>query len=264
MKRLTLFIFLSCSVVSKGYADPNITYQSVSPPPGSGFDKISWSITPQVVPDGIDKSYYWANQISSHSGHHALYTGLQPRLKSDNLVLFSVFGSGTSSLADSCRGGADGGSGTSCSITYPWKVNHSYRLDIERSSLPNDPAQQVVMGYLVDSAAKKRILIGKIAIPSAWGGLEGGYLFNEFFPFNSASKDPQKRECIPYSKYTTSLPTFYSQGIAHPVKAVVKNIRFNAGKDHCSLRFGKNNNQLTTLSDGRYQIETGILSGVGH
>lgn len=109
-------------------------------------------------------------------------------------------------------------------------MNPTYLLNIER----NNPAQPVVMGYSVDSAAKKRTPIGKIAIASA-RGLEGGYLFNEFFPFNSAPKDPQKRQCLSYSKYTTSLPIYYSQGIAYPVKTVVKNFRFTTG--NITVRF---------------------------
>ena len=43
---------------------------------------MTWEITPEVVPTQVNASYYWANQLSSQHGGHAIYTGIQPRTRS--------------------------------------------------------------------------------------------------------------------------------------------------------------------------------------
>lgn len=117
MKRLSTVLgaLLAVSATLNAHADPSIT-ASAATTPRDGFDRMTWEITPEVVPTQVNASYYWANQLSSQHGGHAIYTGIQPRTRSTNVVIFSAFGTGTAPLSANCRGGADGGSGTSCSI----------------------------------------------------------------------------------------------------------------------------------------------------
>ncbi|RQU40881.1 hypothetical protein DF147_20370, partial [Burkholderia cenocepacia] len=80
MKKLnTAFgALLAVSFTLTAHADPNITASAASTP-RDGFDRMTWEITPEVVPTQVNASYYWANQLSSQHGGHAIYTGIQPR-----------------------------------------------------------------------------------------------------------------------------------------------------------------------------------------
>ncbi|MFE7792031.1 hypothetical protein [Streptomyces sp. NPDC057460] len=86
---------------------------SITGAPAEGLEKLAFPL--KVISQPNDAGYYWAQQYYFKSGPVG-YVGLQPRVNS-GLAVFSVFGSGTSTTHPNCRTGADGGAGTSCSVT---------------------------------------------------------------------------------------------------------------------------------------------------
>jgi len=252
-------IALAIAASANSLADPNISAAAKSTP-ATGYDRMTWEITPQVVPTSVNRSYYWANQLTSQFGGHAIYTGIQPRTQGSNLVIFSAFGSGTAPLSSSCSGGADGGSGTSCSIAYPWQTNHSYLLEITYTP-PSDSGQNsTIQGFITDESTGAKTQVGKISIPAAWGGLSRfAYLFDEYFPFSGGPSDPTLRPCVPYARYITSLPTFYLNGVDSPTTE--QSVRLTAGQDSCAVTAGMPNARSTLINTSTYLLENGFLPG---
>ncbi|MET3820185.1 hypothetical protein ACVK00_006649 [Burkholderia sp. PvR073] len=261
MKRLksTVAAMLAMSTMLGAHADPTI-HASAPTTPNGGFDRLTWDITPDVVPTTINASYYWATQVSSEHGSHPIYTGIQPRTQSTNVVIFSAFGAGTAPLSANCRGGADGGSGTSCSIGYAWKTGHAYRLQIVHAQADRADGRSTIEGFITDVATGVTTPTGSIAVPADWGGLSNtASVFDEFFPFNGASSDPMQRPCVPYVRYTTSLPHFYLKGVDYPTTE--RSIRLNTGKDKCAALTGTPNARATLVNTSTYLIENGFLPG---
>ncbi|VWB15353.1 DUF3472 domain-containing protein [Burkholderia lata] len=250
---------LAVSTMLNAHADPNITASATATPNG-GFDRMTWDITPEVVPTNVNASYYWANQLSSEHGGHAIYTGIQPRTQGSNLVIFSAFGTGTTPLSTNCRGGADGGAGTSCSLAYAWKPGHAYRLQVVHAQADRNDGRSTVEGFITDVATGVTTPTGSISVPADWGGLSSSaYLFDEYFPFNGASSDPMKRSCVPYARYTTSLPHFYLKDVDYPTTE--RSIRLNTGKDKCAVLAGTPNARATLVNTSTYRLENGFLPG---
>jgi hypothetical protein len=136
--------------------------------------------------------WYWATQMGFQKGD-AFYMGLQPDFGSKNRALFSVFGAGTEPLADTCSSGADGGSGTSCSIQYDWKPGKTYRLTVTR--LASDSATSTWRGTVRDlSTTAPATQIGKWSVPAAWGVISPAAMswsewFNGNVPCSSRTKN---------------------------------------------------------------------------
>ncbi|WP_175693310.1 DUF3472 domain-containing protein [Burkholderia ambifaria] len=261
MKRLksTVAAMLAMSTMLGAHADPTI-HASATTTPNGGFDRLTWDITPEVVPTNINASYYWATQVWSEHGSHPIYTGIQPRTQSTNVVIFSAFGAGTTPLSANCRGGADGGSGASCSIGYAWKTGHAYRLQIVHAQADRADGRSTIEGFVTDVATGVTTPTGSIAVPADWGGLSNGAsVFDEFFPFNGASSDPMQRPCVPYVRYTTSLPHFYLKDVDYPTTE--RSIRLNTGKDKCAALAGTPNARATLVNTSTYLIENGLLPG---
>ncbi|WP_246637510.1 DUF3472 domain-containing protein [Burkholderia catarinensis] len=171
MKNLIKFISVALTISASSIvlADPNISASALITPAG-GYDRMTWDITPEVVPDTVNRSFYWANQLTSEHGGHAIYTGIQPRTEGSNLVIFSAFGADTTSLASNCKGGADGGAGTSCSLPYAWQPGITYQLEIVYSAPGPDGGDATVEGSITDKGTGIKTSTGKIAIPASWGG----------------------------------------------------------------------------------------------
>ncbi|KVT09772.1 ATP synthase F0F1 [Burkholderia sp. MSMB1078WGS] len=257
--RLITSATFAISASLTAHADPNISAAARSTPAG-GYDRMTWDITPIVVPTTVNRSYYWANQLTSERGGHAIYTGIQPRTEGSNLVIFSAFGTGTTPLASNCRGGADGGSGTSCSLAYAWKPGRRYQLEIAYSVPAVNGGNATIEGFITDMAAGTRMSTGKISVPSSWGGLSRfAYLFDEYFPFNGGPKDPAQRACVPYVRYTTSLPSFYLKGVEY--STTEQSVRLGGGKDKCAVAVGTPNARSTLVNTATYLIENGFLPG---
>ncbi|WP_406435432.1 DUF3472 domain-containing protein [Streptomyces sp. NBC_01589] len=103
------------------------------------------------------------------------YVGLQPRVNS-GLAVFSVSGSGTSTTHPNCRTGADGGSGTSCSVTYPYVKGRWYQLEIIKTGRDN------WTGYVVDTSTNTWTTIGSWNVSSSAGLLKpSGVGFVEYY-----------------------------------------------------------------------------------
>ncbi|WP_326745710.1 DUF3472 domain-containing protein [Streptomyces sp. NBC_00121] len=145
---------------------------SISGAPAEGLEKLAFPL--KVISQPNDGGYYWAQQYYFKSGQVG-YIGLQPRVDS-GLAVFSVFGSGTSTTHPNCRTGADGGSGTSCSVTYPYVKGRWYQLEIIKTGTDN------WTGYVVDTSTNTWTTIGSWNVSSSAGLLKpSGVGFVEYY-----------------------------------------------------------------------------------
>ncbi|MEU4272589.1 DUF3472 domain-containing protein [Streptomyces sp. NPDC026092] len=145
---------------------------TVTGAPSEGLEKLAFPL--KVISQPNDAGYYWAQQYYFKSGQVG-YVGLQPRVNS-GMAVFSVFGSGTSTTHPNCRTGADGGSGTSCSVTYPYVKGRWYQLEIIRTGTNN------WTGYVVDTASGVWTTIGSWNVSASAGYLKpSGVGFVEYY-----------------------------------------------------------------------------------
>ncbi|MEU8569778.1 DUF3472 domain-containing protein [Streptomyces pathocidini] len=145
---------------------------SISGAPADGLKKLAFPL--KVISQPNAPGYYWAQQYYFKSGQVG-YIGLQPRTDS-GIAIFSVFGSGTSTSHPNCRTGADGGSGTSCSVTYPYVKGRWYQLEIIQTGTNN------WTGYVVDTSTNVWTTIGSWNVSSSAGLLRpSGVGFVEYF-----------------------------------------------------------------------------------
>jgi hypothetical protein len=262
----TLAAALLAGTALPAWADPNISYQLASPG-AQGYDRVEFPITVLAAPF-TGANYYFALQsnfvrdVLPNTPGAAMYIGLQPREAGRNLVIFSTFGSGTTALSSNCRAGADGGSGTSCSLRYEWKLNTPYLLSMVKDAAQSTAASSVWAGYIKNLTTLDSIEIGRFAVPAARLGLNSQpYHFNEYFPFNRAEyKDATLRPCVEYSQLRVSAPSGFFNAQAYATTKVLS-VRQNTGKDSCAISQGKLNNRVTPIPGTfDYLTETGILS----
>ncbi|WP_328727242.1 DUF3472 domain-containing protein [Streptomyces sp. NBC_00259] len=171
---------LACLLYSTGPAAAAVTpggmvsnSYSITGAPAEGLEKLAFPLKVISQPDA--SGYYWAQQYYFKSGQVG-YVGLQPRPGNSGLAVFSVFGSGTSTSHPNCRTGADGGSGTSCSVTYPYVEGRWYQLEIIRTGTNN------WTGYVVDTATGVWTTIGSWNVAASAGYLKPtGVGFVEYY-----------------------------------------------------------------------------------
>ncbi|AXI03805.1 DUF3472 domain-containing protein [Aquirhabdus parva] len=241
-------------------ADPQIYYTTQSPS-SSGFDQIQWPVTVNTAPS-TGSTYYFALQANFiGDAKSAIYMGLQPRQANKNLVIFSTFGTGTAALSPNCHSGADGGSGTSCSIQYNWKKGTPYLLTMKRNTAESTDILQVWEGYIKDTTTQQQTQIGRFTVPTTRQGLQNSSLFfDEYFPFNAGPKDPTQRVCVPYAKLLVQSPIYGFNHVSYPATKITGS-RVEAGKDKCAIAAGTPNAKLTAVPNSLdYVVETGFLS----
>ncbi|WP_241581707.1 DUF3472 domain-containing protein [Rosenbergiella nectarea] len=252
MKRLS-FGLLPLFITSLAFADPTIHYEA---PNGHDYDGLSVKVKVEKMTK--QKGYYWANTFIFYEGDHQGYMGIQPReTGSQNLAIFSVFGSGAKSSSPNCNRGADGGSGVSCRVQYEFVPGVNYQLSITQQ--PNSEAGfNLWRGTITDLDQGKTTTIGEYMTPTSWGKLwRKATFFDEWFPFNAGPKDPAKRDCVPYAKLLTWNPVFIRQG--EQTVSSVKGSSITSGQDKCAVEQGAPNVRLTLGSD-YHSVETGIFS----
>ena len=153
------------------------------------------------------KTYYWAYQTNFNNGS-AMYIGIQPRsTQAAQLAIFSVFGSGTRALAGSTSNGADGGAGTSGSITYPWLKGRTYSLTIENVTGRGENAdEEAWSGCITDSHTMVKTEIACYAVPKSRGGLSKKLVFfSEYFIYNGVPVE--NRDVQRYARVRVGTPT---------------------------------------------------------
>ncbi|HWG26492.1 hypothetical protein [Actinospica sp.] len=164
---------------------------SFSGAPSAGLTKLAFPITVTSQPDA--SSYYWAQQFYFKNLSQGAYIGLQPR-SGGGEAIFSVFGSGTSSSNSHCSTGADGGSGTSCAISYPYRVGAEYELEVIESGTNS------FTGSVVDDSTGARTTIGSWSVAGAGNLKPSGVGFQEYYDSVSSCS------AIPYGQAHFSRP----------------------------------------------------------
>lgn len=248
------------------FADPNISYSLESANTVGGYDKIVFPITVNEAPF-TGRNYYYALQANflkntdPKKGGDAIYIGLQPREAGKNLVIFSTFGPGTTALSSNCKQGADGGSGTSCSIIYDWKPDTPYVLTMQKEYKDSTSNLDVWSGHIQNKKTLESLEIGRFSVPKERLGLTNSmYHFNEYFPFNNSKyKKPADRPCIQYSKITVYAPAGYVKNTQYLTNKI-NEVRLTTGKDSCAIKQNKLNYRATNIPGTfDYINETGIL-----
>lgn len=251
----------------QAFADPNISYGLESANATGGYDKVTFPITVNEAPF-TGRNYYYALQadfikdIDPAKGGSPIYIGLQPREEGKNLVIFSTFGTGTTALSSNCKPGADGGSGTSCSIQYDWKLDTPYVLTMQKEYKDSTANLDVWSGHIQNKKTLETLEIGRFSVPKERLGLnQSMYHFNEYFLFNYPKyKNPEDRPCIQYSKITVYAPTGYVKNKSYPTNKI-KGVRLDTGKDSCAIAQNKLNYRATNIPGTfDYINETGILN----
>ena len=109
----------------------------ISGGPSAGLDDVTYATTVVTEPTRTTDHYFWADQFQ-FTGNHVGYIGLQPRPDAggtpQGAAYFSVFGTGVTTSDPNCSQGADGGSGLSCSVAFPYRIGHTYHLNVTRSA----------------------------------------------------------------------------------------------------------------------------------
>lgn len=165
---------------------------SISGAPSDGLDKVAFVLNVTSAPDA--SGYFWAQQYYFGSGQVG-YIGWQPRSGGGGRAIFSVFGSGTSTSNANCSTGADGGAGTSCSVSYPIVKGRDYNVEVINNGNNN------WTGYMRDSNTGVWTTIGNLNVPSGAGKLKpSGVGFVEYY---SSVADCNS---IPYGQATWRKP----------------------------------------------------------
>jgi len=262
MEKLFVFSLVFLFTVTLVVSDPNINFNWGYNAGRTGYDKAVLPIKVTVAPS-IGKSYYFALQCNFlGDDQSAIYMGIQPREEGKNLVIFSTFGTGSLSEHPQCVSGADGGSGTSCSVQFNWTLDHLYYVAMERVGM--NSTSQVWQGYISTEDGQTVILVGRFSVPATRRGLQSeSYFFDEYFPFNGASKDPTKRKCIEHAKLSIIAPLASYKDQWYRSNAT--KFRLDTGKDSCAAYWGQNNARYTEYLNNdvySYDLENGFLPPV--
>lgn len=232
------------------HADPQIAYTH---PTASNSEKLTYDIAVESYTK--ESGYYWATQFYFNKGGKVGYIGIQPR-PGTNMTIFSAFGQGALPVSDTCRLGADGGAGVSCSLPYAWVANNKYTLTVENTSSSAD--YNFWQGSITDTATQEKTVIGEFKTPTAWQKLwRHSVFFDEWFKFNGGPSDPNQRACVPYAKFKIFAPKYYKNNVVY--QPTVESTRLEAGKDKCAIEHNSPNLSLTPIENG-FQIENGVFT----
>lgn len=224
---------------------------------GTNFTKM---VSTWFFEDEGPQGYYYANQFDFVSGKIG-YLGFQPRNNGQNRLVFSAFGSGPKSDSNHCNNGADGGSGVSCSDSYPWKSGQNNTIIIERT-IAHEDGSNTWQGTFVDEVTQERLIYANYTTPESWGLLAGtGVHFDEWYKFNGDHLQQSQRGCVPKSKFIVYLPSFYKDGDS-PKQSTLKLISHGNMLDGCEYKAKKSNTNVTQVGSYAVEYENGILNDV--
>lgn len=154
--------------------------------PANGFDELTFPFWAHTAP--TEAGWFWAYWFEFVGRPSGGYTGVQPRTSTRQSTKFSVFGAGTELVQgqdDGCHGGADGGSGSTCSAWSPFATGNHYEFRAFREA----PASRVWRGEMTEVETARTWPIG------AWrldvdGGLRGrGQGFLEWYLSRPSCRD---------------------------------------------------------------------------
>jgi hypothetical protein len=146
-------------------------------PAKNGYDSLTFTIRIDEAPNK-ERSFYYAMQFKFIDGNGG-YIGIQPRGEEKGLAIFSLFGKGGTPVSEHCRGGADGGSGVSCSKAFAIDYGTDYYLDLVRDK----DDKSVWRGFIKNVKTGEKLEIGAFkpkATSKGLAGSNGGFV--EYFP----------------------------------------------------------------------------------
>lgn len=196
------------------------------------------TMSPQSVADPQNNFVYWAYDSKFVHGE-TYYMGLQPNGEFGKTALFSIFGAGSSSKSSACKPGADDGDGTSCHISYPWELEHTYQFTV--ALIAEDTENTTWEGSVTDLTTQVRTVIGDVTVSAARGLLRGDWAvtFDELF---ERSIDCSAQ---PHSEILFFHPVGYRHGREYP--GTLKSLNINSG---CNPRFYSDNRSFVYVDEG--------------
>lgn len=220
-----------------------------APTRSEGYEKISAKF--YIDPSSTWVEGYYASTQSSFTGHDVQYFGIQPRTGAHSGHLtYSVFGKG-SDIGDParCSGGADGGSGTSCSVSnIDLKAGEWYT--IVSAVVEKGVKGRRWNGTLIDSQGAETY-IASFWTDDSYGALKGsGSQWLEWYKFNKiwSSTTAAERDCQPPFEVKFELPTLYVGD--QKVKAQDTGTLFKRTiDDKCAVQANDPNYSITHLGD---------------
>lgn len=153
---------------------------SIANTSSSGLTDITFPMT--IVDADHEAGYYFAQQYS-FEGTGMGYTGIQPvpdvDSRSQLLVIFSSFTSGTTSDDANCSDGADGGDGVSCKLTVNATYDDTFNLEVRNTG------DTTWTGTITSTNTGVQAHIGTYTLPAESGGISGSQVgFVEYYPWN--------------------------------------------------------------------------------
>lgn len=225
--------------------------------PSTGYTSLSAKYF--IDPASNWTTGYYASTEWHFTGHDDQYFGLQPRSpggKTTGHLVYSVFGKG-STVGDParCSGGADGGSGVSCSYDIDLSPGQWYTIESTVVERKPDGSQRW-NGTLVADSTGVRTYIASFWTDASYGNLKGdGMQWLEWYRFNGDGLTPATRPCQPYFKVHYGVPTL-SDGT---VTTTMSSLFGGSLDDECAVTKGTNNYRSSKQADGSLLIEAGIL-----
>lgn len=250
--------FYICSLVAAAAAidpqgkQPGWWYR-VDNAPSEGFEIVTSTI--KVDPNTHKGAGYYAANSHLFQDESFYYFGLQP-FESGNGVYYLVFGEHTE-IVDStrCRNGADGGSGISCHMIYPWKMGVEYTFELKVTKKFDD-GRRLWNGTLIEPSGE-RVYIASWIVGKEKGNMSGrNAQWLEWWPYNGDGKETETRECQPYGKAYFKTPR-YGQTAARISSQIPNHII-----DKCALAANTPNTRGGKF-DGGVWVESGFLKNEG-
>ncbi len=147
--------------------------------------------------------YYFTKKHSEIPG----YLGLQP-LSDENgkqrlRAIFSSFNPEATTTDSNCRGGADGGKGVSCSVTFNTTYGSKYDIKIHKIG------DHVWSGDLIDSGSGKKIHLGSYKLPESTGDLQ--LMGTGFLEYYGGHPEWTVNRCSELPKISAEIGPIYSE-----------------------------------------------------
>jgi hypothetical protein len=141
-----------------------------------GFTGFDWQLTPEL---DTDQGYFWAHQFAfrnSGTPQCGGYVGLQANgtyspTTTAKVAIFSVWSALDATGPGAARPFGGEGTGYQTLVVWPWVAGRRYDLRVQ--SLEDASQAGTWWGALVrDSVTGDATEIGRILVPSRWGGLD--------------------------------------------------------------------------------------------
>jgi len=199
---LSLGTVVGTSAPAYAAVAPNGTYSWwYWPASSTGYYNFDERVT--IIGHSPGTHYFWAHQIGFVGGDGG-YLGLQVGSYPNNtkIALFSLWGANGAEGAN-CGPFVEGGAGYTCRIDpFNWVTGRAYRLRVW--AVGADALGEWWGAWVQDTVTGVDSYVGKLRVPTSWGGLRPDWSVSWTEYFGSRPKNCAK---IPWAKAQFDYPT---------------------------------------------------------